>query len=271
MDALEFRPTVAALSEALDESQFFLVYQPVFDLRTERMNGAEALLRWRHPVWGTIPPDRFLPLAEESGLIVPIGRWVLRTACEQAAEWRERRDIGIGINLSARQLADPRLPAVLGSTLTLTGLDPACVTLEIAETALMRDPLRSARATRQLKGLGVRIAIDDFGAGRCSLAELASFPIDAIKIDRCLLTDSAARGDGMLLVRIVVKLGKLLGLETLGEGIEEESQLRALQDLDLDSGQGFHLAAPVDPQLIAALLDDDVELTAARAVRALAG
>jgi EAL domain-containing protein (putative c-di-GMP-specific phosphodiesterase class I) len=268
MTELAYRPTAAALAGALADSQFFLVYQPVFDLRSERMNGAEALLRWRHPQWGPIPPAGFLPVAEDTGLIVPIGRWVLRTACEQAAEWRKRRPLGISINISARQLADGALARDLEGALGQTRLDPGCVMLEITEAALMQDATRSAQALRELKALGVRIAIEDFGTGRCSLAELASLPIDALKIDRCFISAAATPADGMLLLRIVVKLGKMLGLETLGEGIEDEAQLRALQQLELDSGQGFHLARPVDPQLIEMLLDD--RATPLDAIRAIA-
>jgi EAL domain-containing protein (putative c-di-GMP-specific phosphodiesterase class I) len=254
MTALAYRPNAQALATALADSQFFLVYQPVFDLRTERMNAAEALLRWRHPLWGTIPPDRFLPVAEETGLIVPIGRWVLRNACEQAAEWRERRDLGISINISAGQLADKDLEADVESALALSGLAPEAVTLEISEASLMRDEAAGAAVLGALRAQGVRIAIDDFGTGRCSLAQLAALPIDAIKIDRSFVSAP----DGLLLVRMIVKLGKVLGLETLGEGIEDAAQLRALQALECDSGQGFHLAVPLDAALIDALLDERV-------------
>jgi len=252
MTDLGYRPTAHALAQALADSQCFLVYQPVFDLRSERMNGAEALLRWRHPLWGTIPPDRFLPLAEDTGLIVPIGRWVLGTACEQAAQWRTRHDLGISINLSTRQLNDGHLVADLESALSRSALEPGAVTLEITEATLMADEAVSTAVLGELRTLGVRVAIDDFGTGRCSLAQLAAFPIDAIKIDRCFVSDP----DGMLLVRMIVKLARMLGLETLGEGIEDAAQLRALQALECDSGQGFHLAEPLGPELIDALLDE---------------
>jgi diguanylate cyclase (GGDEF)-like protein len=235
------------LKEALDANQFFLLYQPTFNLQTEEMTGVEALIRWRHPVRGIIAPDAFIPLAEETGLIVPIGRWVLRTACQQAAIWhRHGRGLGMAVNLSGRQLDESDLVQDVADALKFTSLDPLALTLEITETALMRDAGAAARTLTALKALGVRIAVDDFGTGYSSLAYLRQFPVDALKIDRSFISGIAASGDSKALIHTLVQLGKTLGLETLGEGIEEQAQLRHLQDEDCDSGQGFLFARPLE-------------------------
>jgi diguanylate cyclase (GGDEF)-like protein len=243
------------LKEALDAGQFFLLYQPTFDLQSETIKGIEALIRWRHPVRGVIPPDAFIPLAEETGLIVPIGRWVLRTACQQAAAWhRHGRPLGMAINVSARQLDQPSLVQDVADTLASTGLEPAALTLEITETTLMRDAEAAARRCHALKALGVRLAVDDFGTGYSSLAYLRQFPVDALKIDRSFISGIAASGDSKALIHTLVQLGKTLGLETLGEGIEERAQLRELQREKCDSGQGFLFARPLEVDAIEELL-----------------
>jgi diguanylate cyclase (GGDEF)-like protein len=244
------------LKEALDAGQFFLLYQPTFDLQTETITGVEALIRWRHPARGIISPDAFIPLAEETGLIVPIGLWVLRTACQQAAVWhRHGRPLGMAINVSARQLDQPELVQDVSDTLASTGLDPAALTLEITETTLMRDAEAAAGRLHALKALGVRIAVDDFGTGYSSLAYLRQFPVDALKIDRSFISGIAASvGDSKALIHTLVQLGKTLGLETLGEGIEEPAQLRELQREQCDSGQGFLFARPLEVDAIEELL-----------------
>ncbi|MGZ6693487.1 MAG: EAL domain-containing protein [Solirubrobacteraceae bacterium] len=244
------------LKEALDAGQFFLLYQPMLDLQTETITGIEALIRWRHPARGIILPDTFIPLAEETGLIVPIGLWVLRTACQQAAVWhRHGRPLGISINVSARQLDQPELVQDVTDTLANTGLDPAALTLEITETTLMRDAGAAAGRLHALKALGVRIAIDDFGTGYSSLAYLRQFHVDALKIDRSFISAIAASGgDSKALIHTLVQLGKTLGLETLAEGIEEPAQLRELQREQCDSGQGFLFARPLEVDAIDELL-----------------
>ncbi|MGZ6588972.1 MAG: putative bifunctional diguanylate cyclase/phosphodiesterase [Solirubrobacteraceae bacterium] len=244
------------LRSALDAGQFFLLYQPTFDLRCETITGVEALIRWRHPIRGVIPPDTFIPLAEQTGLIVPIGRWVLRAACHQAAAWhRQSRALGVSINVSARQLDDAGLVDEVAQALAITGLDPATVTLEITETTLMRDADAAASRLRELKALGVRIAIDDFGTGYSSLAYLRQFPVDALKIDRSFISAIATSGESKAMIHTLVQLGKTLGLETLGEGIEEQFQLRQLQLEHCDSGQGFLFARPLQPEAIDEMLE----------------
>jgi diguanylate cyclase (GGDEF)-like protein len=243
------------LRDALDAGQLFLLYQPTFDLRSETITGVEALIRWRHPVRGVIAPNTFIPLAEATGLIVPIGRWVLQTACHQAAAWsHEHHPLGISINVSARQLDDTNLVQDVAETLAITGVDPHTVTLEITETTLMREAEAAASRLHELKALGVRIAIDDFGTGYSSLAYLRQFPIDALKIDRSFISSIATSRESKALIHTLVQLGKTLGLETLGEGIEEQSQLRELQREHCDLGQGFLFARPLQADAIERLL-----------------
>jgi diguanylate cyclase (GGDEF)-like protein len=252
------------LREAVDGDQLFLVYQPTFDLQTEAVRGVEALVRWRHPSRGIVTPDHFIGLAEDAGLIVPIGRWVLREACRQAAEWHATgRTIGMSVNVSGRQLDDDRIGEDVRRALAESGLDPAALTLEVTETALMRDPDATARRLHALKELGVRIAIDDFGTGYSSMAYLRQFPVDALKIDRAFISGIAASKESAALVHTLVQLGKTLELETLGEGIEEPAQLRNLQHEQCDSGQGFLFARPLPPAEIERFLDDAPNAVAA--------
>jgi diguanylate cyclase (GGDEF)-like protein len=246
------------LAEALADGQFFLLYQPVFDLETERMTGIEALIRWRHPTRGVIPPDSFIPIAEDTGLIVPIGRWVLHTACEQAALWwRQGRQLSISVNVSARQLERDDLIDDVRQALRVTGLNPASLTLEITETALMRHPDAAAQRLRALKTLGLRIALDDFGTGYSSLAYLRQFPVDALKIDRSFVSGIAASHESSnALIHTLIQLGKTLGVRTLGEGIEDRAQLEHLQREQCDFGQGFLLARPMTAAAVEELLSN---------------
>ncbi len=243
------------LNNAIANDEFFLLYQPTFDLRTERITGVEALIRWRHPVHGVLAPDSFIPIAEASGMIGQIGRWVVETACSQAAEWRDQgRPVAVSVNVSARQLDNDDLVREVADALAATRLDPAMLTLEITETALMQDVDAAAIRLHRLKGLGVRVAIDDFGTGYSSLSHLRRLPIDALKIDRSFIADIAASPQSKALIHTLVQLGKTLGLETLGEGIEEDSQLRQLQAEHCDYGQGFLLARPLDVAEVEELL-----------------
>jgi len=243
------------LRDALAENQFFLVYQPTFDLRSERVTGVEALIRWRHPTRDILPPDSFIALAEANVQIVEIGRWVLHTACAQAAHWHQQgRALGVAVNVSARQLDSDRFVTDVADALAQSQLDPSALTLEITETALMRDAEAAARRLRELKTLGVRIAIDDFGTGYSSLAYLRQFPVDALKIDRSFISGVAATNQSKALIHTLVQLGKTLGLETLGEGIEDDAQLQTLRREQCDFGQGFILARPLDLAAIERLL-----------------
>ena len=247
------------LKTALANDELFLLYQPTFDLSTETIDGVEALLRWRHPVRGVVSPDVFIPLMEDNGLILPVGRWVLRTACAQAARWHAAgHDLRIAVNVSGRQLEREEFVVDVADVLELTGLDPSALTLEITETALMRDAPSAARRLRVLKDLGIRIAIDDFGTGYSSLAYLRQFPVDRLKIDRSFVSDIVKSGDSRALIHTLVQLGKTLGLETLGEGIETRAQLRELQRQGCDLGQGFLFSRPVPPAQLDELLQRHV-------------
>jgi diguanylate cyclase (GGDEF)-like protein len=244
------------LSEALEHDQLFLLYQPTFDLETEAVIGVEALLRWRHPKRGLLQPEEFIPIAEESGLIVPIGRWVLAEACRQAVLWREHGNrVGIAVNVSARQLDEDGLLDDVHEAIAQSGIEPGALTLEVTETALMRDPDATAKRLRRLKQLGVRIAIDDFGTGYSSLAYLRQFPADALKIDRSFIGDIANSNQSTALIHTLVQLGKTLHLETLAEGIEDQTQLRTLQREHCDQGQGFLFSRPLSTSAIEEFLE----------------
>jgi diguanylate cyclase (GGDEF)-like protein len=243
------------LADALEEERLLLLYQPTFDLQSERVIGVEALIRWRHPTRGILEPAEFIPLAEQTGLIIPIGRCVLEEACRQAAAWHARgHHIGMSVNISARQLDTDELIDDVRQVLHDYALDPAALTLEVTETALMRDPEATAERLRSLKGLGVRIAIDDFGTGYSSLAYLRQFPADALKIDRSFIKGIAGSKQSAALIRTLVQLGKTLQIETLAEGIEDQVQLETLQREQCDHGQGFLFSRPLDVDAIEAFL-----------------
>jgi diguanylate cyclase (GGDEF)-like protein len=232
---------------AIDAEEFFLVYQPTLDLRWMVPTGVEALIRWRSPSRGLVQPNDFIPVLEETGMIVTVGKWVLEQACRQGAAWREvGHPISVAVNVSARQLDSDEFIGVVESTLAATGLDPRALTLEITETALMRNADETARRLRAIKQLGVRLAIDDFGTGYSSLSHLQRFPVDALKIDRSFLSQLAENPEGETLIRTLVQLGKALSIETLAEGIERRGELALLQEENCDSGQGYLFARPLD-------------------------
>jgi diguanylate cyclase (GGDEF)-like protein len=232
---------------AIDADEFFLVYQPTLDLRWMVPTGVEALIRWRSPSRGLVQPNDFIPVLEETGMIVTVGKWVLEQACRQGAAWREvGHPISVAVNVSARQLDSDEFIGVVESTLAATGLDPRALTLEITETALMRNADETARRLRAIKQLGVRLAIDDFGTGYSSLSHLQRFPVDALKIDRSFLSQLAENPEGETLIRTLVQLGKALSIETLAEGIERRGELALLQEENCDSGQGYLFARPLD-------------------------
>jgi diguanylate cyclase (GGDEF)-like protein len=244
------------LSKALERSELHLLYQPTFELSSERVIGVEALIRWCHPTRGVVSPEEFIPIAEESGLIVPIGRWVLEEACRQVALWhRQGFEIGVAVNVSACQLDDDSLIEDVRRTLEASGLDPAVLTLEITETALMRDAKATAGRLVLLKQLGVLIAIDDFGTGYSSLAYLRQFPADVLKIDRSFVTGIATSDESAALIHTLVQLGKALHIETLAEGIEDQAQLETLQREHCDHGQGFLFSRPLEVEALEEFLE----------------
>jgi len=235
------------LRMALENDEFFLVYQPTFNLQDMSATGMEALIRWNSPTRDIVQPDNFIPLLEETGLIIEIGKWVLLEACRQGVKWRDAGyPIGIAVNVSARQLDTDEFVTDVERTLRETGLDAGSLTVEITETALMRDAEQTAKRLAAIKELGVRIAIDDFGTGYSSMAHLQHFPVDALKIDRSFVAQMAHNQEGETILQTLVQLGNALSIETLAEGIEQAHELTLLQGEQCDSGQGFLFARPLD-------------------------
>jgi diguanylate cyclase (GGDEF)-like protein len=243
------------LREALTSGQFFLAYQPIFNLRSGETIGVEALLRWRHPDRGVVQPDGFIPVLEDSGMIVDVGRWVLQEACRQGSRWHARGfRLDVSVNVSARQLETDELIEDISRALDASGFDPRSLIVEITETAIMRNVSTVVPRLIALKATGVRIAIDDFGTGYSSLAYLQRLPVDTLKIDRSFISTMADSPESGALIRTLVQLGKTLGLETLAEGIEESAQYCQLQRDQCDSGQGYLYARPLDADALEAFL-----------------
>ncbi len=247
------------LHQALAEEQFFVVYQPLFSVDTLHVVGAEALVRWRHPTRGVVPPMEFIPRLEESGLITDVGRIVLLEACRQTQRWhRAGLPLTISVNVAALQLESPDFVAQVLHALEHTAVDPRSVVLEITETALMHDSDRIAQRLHSLRLAGLRVAIDDFGTGYSSLAYLQQFPVDILKIDRSFVVAAAATTEGRVLLHAMVQMGRALGLETLAEGIEDVAQLELLRTEGCDLGQGFLFARPMEAEVAEQFLADHV-------------
>ena len=248
----------AGASEPSHPDGFRLAYQPIVALATGEVQGVEALLRWQHPERGPVPPAEFVPLAEETGLIVPLGRWVLHEACRQAGTWRRAHPraaaLRVAVNVAERQLRDPDFVADVRAALAAGELPSDALLLEITEGALVQEPERVRRTLAALKTLGVRIAIDDFGTGYSSLSYLQRFPIDVLKIDKSFVRGVAGEGGDRAIARTVVALGRTLGLHTVAEGVETEAQRAVLARLGCDLGQGYLFARPLDPAHVLALL-----------------
>jgi diguanylate cyclase (GGDEF)-like protein len=252
------------LRVAVAKNQLAVFFQPYIDLKTGRLVGAEALIRWPHETRGMISPVDFIPLAEETGLIVPIGRWIMEQACHQARKWHERfpsrAPFAMSINVSSIQLAQPDFVKEVGRVLRTTGVQPEAITLEITETALMEDTDQGARALHDLKELGVRLAIDDFGTGYSSLNYLQRMPFDTLKIDRSFVNKIDRGGDELALCRTIVELARTLSLKTVAEGIELSAQADVLSRLGCDIGQGFLFARPVPAEEITRMLVSSMPL-----------
>ena len=248
------------LQLALERDEFALVYQPLVELETGEPYGVEALLRWRHPRRGLVGPVEFVPIAEETGLIIPIGRWVLENATRQATEWQGARGgkgLELSVNLSGRQIEDPELVDDVRRALDESGLDPRQLTLEITESILMRDAEGTIATLERLRELGVRLAIDDFGTGYSSLSYLRRLPVDVLKIDRSFVAVVDTGPDEAALVQSIVSLGRSLRLETVAEGIEQPGQLAELRSLGTHLGQGYYFAKPLEPAEVTELARRD--------------
>jgi diguanylate cyclase (GGDEF)-like protein/PAS domain S-box-containing protein len=262
-----------ALRLALRHEELCLHYQPEIDLETGRIVALEALVRWEHPERGLVPPGEFIPLAEESGLIVPMGEWILSEACSQLVAWQRDGTVGtdvrIAVNVSARQLSEARLPKMVAEVLVSTGLDAASLCLEITETAIVDDPEMALANLLAIKQQGVFIALDDFGMGFSSLSQIRELPpVDVIKIDRSFVAGLGHEESDGAVVGAVLSLAQTLGLKVVAEGVETADQLELLRELGCQIGQGFFFARPQPSEEVALLL---AERTAARALAAAGG
>ena len=246
------------LRRALERSELQLDYQPVVSLRNQAIVGVEALLRWQHPERGTIGPSEFIPIAEEDGLIEPIGRWVLERACRQAAAWREARPdapaVGISVNLSPLQVANPGFPGVVAQILRASGLEPSCLSLEITETVMLRDVDALAEALPALKALGVRLVLDDFGTGHSSLGYLTRHPFDRLKIDRSFVDGLGTEPRDTAITEAIIVMSRALSLEVVAEGVETAVQEAELSRLGCEMAQGFLFSPAVPARVITSMM-----------------
>jgi predicted signal transduction protein with EAL and GGDEF domain len=256
--ALERVATERALRHALEAGELRLHYQPIVTLDGGVLQSVEALVRWQHPERGLLPPGEFIPIAEESALILQIGAWTLREACEQASRWRARfgdaAPLPVSINVSARQLARPDLPMIVGRVLADTGVSAADLAIELTETALIEDSSVPAASLRELKSLGVKILLDDFGTGYSSLSHLQRFPIDALKIDRSFVMHLSTGDDDSAIVRAITAMASALGVEVVAEGVETAEQAAEAQAQGCALAQGYYFARPAPPTEIEALI-----------------
>lgn len=260
----DLRPAVERLSPHAnsEECDIRVVYQPVVDLRSGKVTGVEALLRWTRPGRGAVPPSTFIPIAEETGLIVPLGTWVLNTACQQAVCWEVlgvNGHITMGVNVSRRQFQETDFVEVVRDALNNSGLDPSRLMLEITEGLMMDDASATLSRLRELKAIGVRLAVDDFGTGYSSLSYLRQFPIDILKIDNSFIDGLGSDKDDSLIANAIVTLGAALSLTTIAEGIEDAAQLSRLQALGCERGQGYYFAQPLSAHDVTARLRLDAE------------
>ena len=251
--------TESDLRTALQRDQFTLVYQPIVDIDSGATHSMEALIRWNHPTRGLVPPSEFISIAEETGLIVPIGEWVLRTACKQFVEWRS--DFGelapstVSVNLSRKQLARHDLLDTVRDALADAGMEPAALHLEITESTVMRDPAAAKRTLQALSDIGVKIDLDDFGTGHSSLAALHQYPIDVLKMDRAFIANMQRGPKFSALIQAIIQLAGNLDMEVVAEGIETPQQLRTLQSMDCTFGQGYLFNKPLPPEQVGAYLE----------------
>jgi len=242
----------ADLQRAVENEEFTLHYQPIMLLADGAASGFEAVIRWNHRRRGLVPPLEFIPLAEETGLIIPIGRWVLREAAKRGVwlneQWPQDPPLTIAVNLSARQLQQPGLVAEVQEALQTSGLPPSSLVLEITESVMMQDIDSSILKLRELKDIGVMLAIDDFGTGYSSLNYLRQFPVDILKVDRSFISEVTGSGEEAALTDAIISLAGTLGLAAVAEGIEQREQYARLLELHCDLGQGFYFARPMDAE-----------------------
>ena len=248
------------LRRALERNEFLINYQPIVSLKTGEIVGFEALLRWQHPSRGLMAPSRFIPLAEDTGMIVPIGEWVLRESCRQMAEWQKKfpqiPPLSISVNISNKQLV-PGITNTVGTILKETGLDPSTLKLEITESTVIENSDRAAGLLNELRRLKVRILIDDFGTGYSTMNYLSKLSVDGLKIDRSFIKVINPSGEGLAIVRTILTLARNLGLDVIAEGVETSDQLELLRWLNGEYAQGFYFHKPLDPSQVEVVLGSD--------------
>ena len=251
---------IAELREGLERDEFALHYQPLVDLETHTISGYEALVRWLHPTEGELEPLEFIPLAEETGLIIPIGNWVLDEACRRGAELHAEhgREVGMSVNVSARQFQHPDFVMHLEQALRMSGFPPRCLTLELTETVLLTSGALLEQRLSTLKGIGVTLALDDFGTGYASLSYLQRFPVDVVKIDRSFISEVGDSSTDLVLLKGIIDLSKGLGLNTVVEGVETREQHHVVRSLGCNGAQGFYFGYPAEVAQPRLRADDDV-------------
>jgi EAL domain-containing protein (putative c-di-GMP-specific phosphodiesterase class I) len=246
----------ASLRQALEKGELYLEYQPQVDVRTGMLYGVEALARWKSGRFGQVRPDHFIPLAEETGFIVPMGEWILRTACREYQTWQARWSglATLSVNVSARQLQQPGFLATVEAILAETGMGRGSLLLEITESALVSNPEEAVTTLRALARMGVGVSIDDFGTGYSSLSYLKRFPVNELKIDRSFVNGLAGDADDVAIAQAVIALGNALNLEVIAEGVESAEQMRVLERLGCHRVQGYYVGRPVRASKMPALL-----------------
>jgi EAL domain-containing protein (putative c-di-GMP-specific phosphodiesterase class I) len=244
------------LHKAFERDEFLLHYQPLVSLGSGRIIGVEALVRWQHPELGLVPPAQFIPIAEETGLIVKLGEWVLQQACAQGRTWHDMGFAGlrVAVNLSARQLQTGSILPVVTRILLATDLTPGCLDLELTESMMMQDGESALTALRELRSLGVRLSMDDFGTGYSSLSYLRRLPLDTLKIDRSFVKDCTRNQEDATIIAAILAMAHSLKLQVLAEGIETEAQLTFLRGQGCDEAQGYFFSKPVPADELTALL-----------------
>lgn len=255
----------AALRNALINNEFVLNYQAKLDLKHNRISGVEALIRWTHPEMGEIPPQQFIPLCEENGAIIPIGRWVLETACQQNMAWQQEGlpPVKMAVNVSARQFSDPDLLDHIRDALDKSGMDPSLLELELTESMVMLDPQHTIRTLKQLREIGVRTALDDFGVGYSSLAQIKGFPIDTLKVDRSFIRNLPESDHDRAITEAIINMARTLSLTVIAEGVETEAQESFLRGIACDESQGFYFSRPSTAEAFSELLrHHGLEITA---------
>jgi diguanylate cyclase (GGDEF)-like protein len=258
--AVERQSIEESLRRALDRREFALHYQPIVDLRTGEITGAEALIRWTHPSRGPIPPAQFIPIAEDCGLILPIGKWVLREACRQAQSWVDAglRRATMAVNISAMMFRDEHFLEGIFAIIKDTGFDPRFLELELTESILMKRVESTQSILMNLRARGVQVAVDDFGTGYSSLSYLSKFPIDSLKIDQSFVRQITTAPDEITIVTAIISMGRSLKLRVVAEGVETQEELAFLQARDCDEAQGYYFSRPVPPEQFAKLLESGI-------------